>query len=139
MFGRRAVLVTVIALTVTAAAPASAATLRLKAPREIDRAENFRVVASGEGKPRKAYYLSVLYHDDDQGRCPRTLEREVTTNEHFTVFYLRKVVTDRDGRFEVNSRKIVGGEQKSRGRFCGYLTNKDGENKDRAVRRIAFT
>jgi hypothetical protein len=52
---------------------------------------------------------------------------------------LRKLTTDRDGQFEV-SRKIIGGDKKTTGRFCGYLTNEDGtRNKDRAVRRIDFT
>lgn len=121
------------------AVPASAATLHLKAPREIDRAEKFRVSASGKAKPQKAYYLSVLYQDDDQGRCARRLEKEVTTNEHAEIYYLRKVVTDQNGEFEL-SRKIVGGDRKTSGRFCGYLTNEDGtRNKDRAVRHIEFT
>ena len=122
-----------------AAVPASAATLHLKAPREIDRAENFRLRASGQAKPQRAYYLSVLYQDDDQGRCARRLEKEVTTNEHAQIYYLRKVITDQQGEFEL-SRKIVGGDRKTTGRFCGYLTNEDGtRNKDRAVRRISFT
>jgi hypothetical protein len=136
--GRRAAFVAVIVFTATAI-PASAATLHLKAPREIDRAEKFRVTASGAAKPQKAYYLSVLYQDDSQGRCERKLEKEVTTNQHAEIWYLRKVVTDQEGRFEV-SKKIVGGDKKSTGRFCGYLTNQDGtRNKDRAVRRIEFT
>ena len=134
----RAALAALTALIATAA-PASAATLDLKAPREIDRAERFRVTASGKGKPQKAYYLSVLYQDDSQGRCERKLEKEVTTNEHAEIYYLRKVITDQEGRFEI-SRKIVGGDRKTSGRFCGYLTNEDGtRNKDRAVRRIEFT
>jgi len=121
------------------AVPASAATLHLKAPKEIDRAEKFRLTVSGKAKPQKAYYLSVLFQDDNQGRCERKLEKEVTTNEHGEVYYLRKVMTDRDGLFEL-SKKLVGGDKKTTGRFCGYLTNEDGtRNKDRAVRRIAFT
>ena len=129
----------VVGLVLAVATTASAATLRLDAPREIDRAESFRVTASGTAKPDKAYYLSVLYHDDDQGRCARTVEKEVTRNEHFRVFYFRKVITDADGRFEITSRKISGGDRKTSGRFCGYLTNADGENKATAVRRIDFT
>jgi len=121
------------------AVPASAATLHLKAPREIDRAEKFRLEAFGHAKPQRTYYLSVLFQDDDQGRCERHLEKEVTMNHYGEVFYLRKVITDRDGEFEL-SRKVVGGDQKTTGRFCGYLTNEDGtRNKDRAVRRISFT
>jgi hypothetical protein len=121
------------------AVPASAATLHLKAPKAIDRAEKFRVEAFGKAKPQKAYYLSVLYQDDSQGRCERKLEKEVTTNKHGEIYYLRKVVTDQDGRFDITSRKIVGGDKRTTGRFCGYLTNEDGtKNKDRAVRRIAF-
>jgi len=135
--GHRAAAVAVISLV--AAAPASAATLHLQAPREIDRAEKFRVVAKGKAKPQRDYLLSVLYHDDDQGRCAPTVAKEVTRNEHFPVFYRRKVVTDAEGRFEVSSRRIVGGEKKTSGRFCGYLTNEDGENKDTVVRRIEFT
>ncbi len=138
MFGHRSGLVAVIALIATAA-PASAATLHLKAPREIDRAESFRIVAKGQAKPRRDYYVSVIYHDDDQGRCAPTVEKEVTRNEHFRIFYFRKVVTNGDGRFDITSRKIFGGERKTSGKFCGYLTNKDGENKDTAVRRIDFT
>lgn len=135
---RRAALAAVTAVVATAA-PASAATLHLKAPREIDRAEKFRLKAFGQAKPQRAYYLSVLYQDDSQGRCERKLEKEVTTNEHGEVFYLRKVMTDQEGRFEA-ARKIVGGDKKTTGRFCGYLTNEDGtRNKDRAVRRIDFT
>ena len=133
-----AALAAIAALIVTAA-PASAATLHLKAPREIDRAERFEVTASGTAKPQRAYYLSVLYQDDSQGRCERKLDKEVTTNLHAEIYYLRKVMTDQQGRFEL-SKKIVGGDKKSTGRFCGYLTNEDGtRNKDRAVRRISFT
>jgi len=135
--GHRAAAVAVISLV--AAAPASAATLHLQAPKEIDRAEKFRVIAKGKAKPQRDYLLSVLYHDDDQGRCAKTVAKEVTRNEHFAVFYLRKVVTDAEGRFKVRSRRIVGGEKKTSGKFCGYLTNDDGENKDRVVRRIEFT
>ena len=135
---RRAALAALTAVVATAA-PASAATLHLRAPREIDRAEKFRLKAFGQAKPQRAYYLSVLYQDDSQGRCERKLEKEVTTNEYGEVFYLRKVMTDAEGRFEA-SRKIVGGDKKTTGRFCGYLTNEDGtRNKDRAVRRIDFT
>ena len=135
---RRAALAALTAVVATAA-PASAATLHLKAPREIDRAEKFRLKAFGQAKPQRAYYLSVLFQDDSQGRCERKLEKEVTTNEHGEVYYLRKVITDAEGRFEA-SRKIVGGDKKTTGRFCGYLTNEDGtRNKDRAVRRIDFT
>jgi hypothetical protein len=136
--GRRTVLVVAVSF-VASAATASAATLHLDAPREIDRAEKFRVVATGKARPQRDYYLSVLYHDDDQGRCARTVAREITTNEHFAVFYRRKVVTGADGRFEVRSRRIFGGEKKASGRFCGYLTNEDGRNKDTVVRRITFT
>ena len=135
---RRAALAAVPAI-LAVAVPASAATLHLNAPREIDRAETFRMVASGEAKPQRAFYLSVLYQDDNQGRCARKLEKEVTTNLHGEVYYLRRVITDQEGRFEL-SRKIVGGDKKTTGRFCGYLTNEDGtRNKDRAVRHIAFT
>jgi hypothetical protein len=135
--GHRAAAVAVISLV--AAAPASAATLHLQAPKEIDRAEKFRVVAKGKAKPQRDYLLSVLYHDDDQGRCAPTVAKEVTRNEHFPVFYLGKVVTDAEGRFEVSSRRIVGGDKKASGKFCGYLTNEDGENKDTVARRIEFT
>jgi hypothetical protein len=135
---RRAALAALTAVVATAA-PASAATLHLKAPREIDRAEKFRLKAFGQAKPQRAYYLTVLFQDDSQGRCERKLEKEVTTNKYGEVFYLRRVMTDQDGRFEA-SRKIVGGDKKTTGRFCGYLTNEDGtRNKDRAVRRISFT
>ena len=135
---RRAALAAVAAILATAV-PASAATLHLKAPREIDRAEKFRLKAFGHAKPQRTYYLSVLFQDDSQGRCERHLEREVTTNHYGEVFYLRKVMTDAEGMFEA-SRKILGGDKKTTGRFCGYLTNEDGtRNKDRAVRRISFT
>ena len=136
--GHRAAAVAVISLIATAA-PASAATLHLQAPREIDRAEKFRVVAEGKAKPQRDYLLSVLYHDHNQGRCAPTVAKEVTRNEYGVVFYLRKVITDADGRFEVSSRRIVGGDKKTSGKFCGYLTNDDGENKDTVVRRIEFT
>ena len=135
----RAALAAFTAVLATAV-PASAATLHLKAPKEIDRAEKFRLEAFGKAKPQKAYYLSVLFQDDSQGRCERKLEKEVTTNEHGEIYYLRKVITDQDGRFAITSKKIVGGDKKTTGRFCGYLTNEDGtKNKDRAVRRISFT
>jgi 5-hydroxyisourate hydrolase-like protein (transthyretin family) len=137
---RRAALAAVALMaTLVPVAGASAATLHLKAPREIDRAEKFRVVAFGKAKPLKDYSLSVLYHDDNQGRCAPTVEKEVTRNQHFEVFYMRRVATDADGRFEVRSRKIVGGEKKASGKLCGYLTNSAGENKDTVVRRIEFT
>ncbi len=139
-FRRRTALVAVAVIAaVVPVAGASAATLRLKAPRETDRAEKFRVVAKGTAKPQRGYLLSVLYHDDDQGRCAPTVAKEVTRNEHFAVFYLRKVITDAEGRFEVRSRRITGGDRKTSGKFCGYLTNDDGENKDTVVRRITFT
>ena len=135
----RAALAAFTAVLATAV-PASAATLHLKAPKEIDRADKFRVEAFGKAKPQKAYYLSVLFQDDSQGRCERKLEKEVTTNEHGEIYYLRKVTTDQDGHFAITSKKIVGGDKKTTGRFCGYLTNEDGtKNKDRAVRRISFT
>jgi hypothetical protein len=137
VFGRRSTLLAVIALIATAA-PASAATLRLQAPKVIDRAETFRLVAFGKAAPQRDYSVSVIYHDDDQGRCGRTVDREVTRNEHSAVFLRRKVVTDAEGRFEL-SRKIFGGDRKTSGRFCGYLTNDDDENRDRVVRRIEFT
>ena len=135
---RRAALAALTAVVATAA-PASAATLHLRAPREIDRTETFRLKAFGQAKPQRAYHLTVLYQNDNQGRCERKLEKEVTTNRYGEVYYLRKVMTDQEGRFEV-SRKVVGGEKKQSGRFCGYLTNEDGtRNKDRVVRRIEFT
>ena len=137
MLGHRAALAAVIALI--GATPASAATLHLKAPKQIDRAEKFRVVALGKAKPQRDYLLSVLYHDDDQGRCGRTVAKEVTRNEYFPVFYLRKVVTDQEGRFKVRSRRIAGGDKKASGKFCGYLTNENGKNRDTVVRRIEFT
>ena len=138
MFGHRPALAALIALIATAA-PASAATLHLKAPKQVERADSFRVSAFGKAKPQHHYRLSVVYQDDDQGDCARTIAKEVTRNEHFAIFYLTKVVTDKDGRFEVTSQEIVGGDKKTSGRFCGYLTNKKGKNKDRVVRRIEFT
>ena len=131
----------VIAALLAAALPtagASAATLHLKAPREIERSEKFRVDAFGKAKPEKTYYLSVLYHDNDQGRCAPTVEKEVTRNQHAEIFYLRRIRTDAEGRF-TRSRNIVGGDRTTSGKFCGYLTNADGENKDTVVRRIDFT
>ena len=103
---RRAALTAVTAV-LALAVPASAATLHLKAPREIDRAEKFRLKAFGQAKPQRAYYLTVLFQDDSQGRCERKLEKEVTTNKYGEVFYLRRVMTDQNGEFEA-SRKIVG-------------------------------
>jgi hypothetical protein len=136
---RAAFVAAAVIATVVPVAGASAATLHLKAPKEIDRAEKFRVVAKGAAKPGKSYRVSVLYHDDDQGRCAPTVAKEVTRNQHFAVLYLRKVLTDQEGRFKIRSRKIVGGEKKTSGKFCGYLTNEDGDNKDTVVRRIEFT
>jgi len=137
---RAALIAAAVVATVVPVAGASAATLHLNAPKQIERAEKFRVVASGKAMPQRAYYLSVQYQDDSQGRCARRLEKQVTTNEHYEIYYLRKIVTDQDGRFEITSRKIFGGEKNSSGRFCGYLTNEDGKrNKDRVVRRIEFT
>lgn len=132
----------VVAAVIVGALPtaaASAATLHLQAPREVERSEKFRVLAFGKAKPEKAYYLSVLYHDNDQGRCARTVEKEVTRNQHYEIFYMRRIRTDAEGRFEQQSRNIFGGEKKASGKFCGYLTNADGENKDTVVRRIDFT
>ena len=131
----------VIAALIGAALPtaaASAATLHLQAPRSIDRAENFELRAFGKAKPLKQYRLSVLYHDNDQGRCAPTVEKEVTRNKHAEVFYLKRITTDADGHFE-RSRQIVGGDRATTGKFCGYLTNDDGDNKDTVVRRIEFT
>jgi len=125
--------------TLAPAAGASAATLHLTAPKEIDRSEKFKVTAFGKAKPQREYRLSVLYQDDDQGRCAPTVEKEVTRNQHYEIFYLRRISTDADGRFERRSRKIFGGVKASTGKFCGYLTNEDGENKDTAVRPIEFT
>ena len=101
--------------------------------------EKFRVVAFGKAKPVREYFLSVLYHDDNQGRCAPTVEKEVTRNKHYEIFYRREITTDADGRFEVTSRKIFGGEKRATGKFCGYVTNEDGENKDTVVRPIEFT
>ena len=131
----------VVAALVVAAIPASAAsaaTLHLQAPREVDRAEKFKVTAFGKAKPQRAYYLSVVYHDDDQGKCAPTVEKEVTRNEYAEIFYMRRITTDAGGSFE-RSRSIFGGDRRTSGKFCGYLTNADGENKDTVVRRIAFT
>ena len=132
----------VIAALIVAALPtaaASAATLHLKAPKEIERSEKFRAVAFGKAKPEKAYYLSVLYHDNNQGRCARTVEKEVTRNQHYEIFYMRRTRTDAEGRFERRSKSIFGGEKKASGKLCGYLTNADGKNKDTVVRRIDFS
>ena len=135
----RRVTAAVVAAAVIPAAAASAATIQLQAPREIDRAEKFRVVTSGQAKPRREYFVSVLYQDDSQGRCTRKLEKAVT-KKHYKVHYLRKVVTAGEGGFALTSRKLVGGEKKTSGRFCGYLTNEAGtKNKGRAARRVAFT
>jgi hypothetical protein len=136
---RGAALAAVAAIaTLAPAAGASAATLHLSAPKEIDRAEKFKITAFGKAKPNKQYVLSVLYHDDDQGRCAPTVEKEVTRNEHGEVFYLRRITTDAEGRFE-RSKRIVGGDRATTGKFCGYLTNEDGKSKDTVVRRIEFT
>ena len=137
---RRAALAAVAAIaTLAPAAGASAATLHLTAPKEIDRAERFKLTAFGKAKPLKQYRLSVLYHDDDQGRCAPTVEKEVTRNEHW-----RDLLPARGSRpmptgASSDSRKIVGGDRQTTGKFCGYLTNEDGENKDTVVRPIEFT
>ena len=137
---RGAALAAVAAIaTLAPAAGASAATLHLTAPKQVDRAEKFKVTAFGKAKPQRQYRLSVLYQDDDQGRCAPTVEKEVTRNEHYEIFYRRRITTDADGRFEVPSNKIFGGEKAATGKFCGYLTNEDGENKDTVVRPIEFT
>ena len=138
MFGHRAAVAAALA-SIAMAAPASAATLHLQAPKEVERSEKFRVHAFGKAKPQREYRVSVIYHDDDQGRCARTVEKEITRNAHYKIFYMREIMTDAEGRFALRSRKIVGGDRKTTGRLCGYLTNDDGENKDTVVRRIAFT
>ena len=135
---RNLVVAAVIAALVPTSA-ASAATLHLSAPKEIDRADQFQVTAFGKAKPQKTYYLSVLYHDDDQGRCAPTVEKEVTRNEHAEVFYQRRIRTDAEGRFEQQSKNLFGGDRQTTGKFCGYLTNADGVNKDTVVRAISFT
>ncbi|MGH2838498.1 MAG: hypothetical protein ACRDJY_09170 [Thermoleophilaceae bacterium] len=135
---RKLVVVSLLAAAIPTAS-ASAATLHLQAPREIDRAENFRVTAFGKAKPQKTYYLSVLYHDNDQGRCAPTVEKEVTRNEHAEIFYQRRIRTDAEGRFEQQSKNIFGGDRQTSGKFCGYLTNADSVNKDTVVRAISFT
>ena len=134
---RKLVIPALVAAALPAAA-ASAATVHLQAPKSIDRAEEFKLRAFGKAKPLKQYRLSVLYHDNDQGRCAPTVEKEVTRNKHAEIFYLRRITTDADGRFE-RSRRIVGGDRATSGKFCGYLTNDDGENKDTVVRAIEFT
>ena len=99
---RRAALAALTAVVATAA-PASAATLHLKAPREIDRAEKFRLKAFGQAKPQRAYHLSVLYQDDSQGRCERKLEKEVTTNEHGEVVSVSKIRGDEENAHDRDS------------------------------------
>ena len=138
-FWRRAALVAaaVIATAVPSGA-ASAATLHLRAPKQVDRADEFKLTAFGKAKPLRQYRLSVLYHDNDQGRCAPTVEKEVTRNKHAEILYLKRITTDADGRFE-RSRRIVGGDRATTGKFCGYLTNESGENKDTVVRPIEFT
>jgi hypothetical protein len=135
----RSVVIAAVIVAALPAAAASAATLHLRAPKQVERAEKFRVLAFGKAKPEKTYYLSVLYHDDDQGRCGRTVGKEVTRNQHYEIFYMRRIRTDAQGRFEKQSRNIFGGEREASGKFCGYLTNADGKNKDTAVRRIGFS
>ena len=134
---RKLVIPALVAAALPAAA-ASAATVHLQAPRSIDRAEEFKLRAFGKAKPLTQYRLSVLYHDKDQGRCAPTVEKEVTRNKHAEIFYLRRITTDADGHFE-RSRRIVGGDRATAGKFCGYLTNDDGENNDTVVRAIEFT
>ena len=98
------------------------------------RAEKFRVTAFGKAKPQRKYCLSVLYHDNDQGRCAPTVEKEVTRNEHAKIFDQRTIMTDAEGRFEQQSKNIFGGDRQTSGKLCGYLTNEDGVNKDTVVR-----
>jgi hypothetical protein len=119
-------------------AGASAATLTIKAPREIDHAEKFRVVAKGTARAHKDYFVSVIYHNDDQGPCDPTVNEEISNNTFYSVFYQYPVTTDGDGAYKATSRKIFGGIEVS-GRFCGYLNNPAGQNKATAVRRIEFT
>lgn len=138
---RRLPAVLVVGAMAAAAAPvadASAATLKLRAPSKIDQATKFRVTALGTGRRGKTYSLSVLYHNNDQGACAPTVGEEITQNRYFSVFYLYPVKADQDGRYKVKSRRIFGGA-KNKGKFCGYLTDKNGNLKDRVVRPIEFT
>jgi hypothetical protein len=132
------VAVAVVLATLVPAASASAAKIRIKAPDKIDQAEKFRVVAKGTGKPNKHYGVSVVYHNDDQGKCEPTVGEEITRNTYYSVLYLYPVTTDKDGKYKVTSRKIFGGAVNS-GKLCGYLTTKNGDTKATAVRHIEFT
>jgi hypothetical protein len=138
---RRFALALAAALLATAlpAAGASAATVRINAPSQIDRNEQFRVVTKGKAKKNREYFLSVIYHNDDQGACGADVYEELNTKQQwYVVHYQYPVTTDADGKYRIRSRKMFGGIQVT-GKICGYLMTSAGGTKATAVRSIAFT
>jgi hypothetical protein len=121
------------------AAGASAATLQIRAPSEVDHGQKFRVVTKGDARAQKDYFLSLIYHNDDQGSCGATVRDEVFgKSEYYVIFYQYPVTTDGDGEFSLRSRRIFGGIVVT-GKFCAYLVNSASASKATAVRSIAFT
>jgi hypothetical protein len=136
---RRVALVAAAALLATAvpAAGASAATLTIKAPSQIDHMERFRVVTKGKAKRNREYFLSVIYHNDDQGTCGADVYEELNTKQTYVVHYQYPVTTDADGKYRLRSRRIFGGIQVT-GKLCGYLMTSAGSTKATGIRSIAF-
>jgi hypothetical protein len=135
---RRFTLVVAAALLATAvpAAGASAATLTIKAPSQIGYTENFRVVTKGKAKANREYFVSVIYHNDDQGACGADVYDELN-RQRYVVHYQYPVRTDADGKYRIRSRKIFGGIQIT-GQLCGYLMTSAGGTKATGIRPIAF-
>jgi hypothetical protein len=138
---RRFPLVVAAALlaTIVPAAGASAATLTIQAPSQIDNTQKFRVVTKGKAKANRQYFLSLIYHNDDQGACGATVYDEINTKQAFyVVHYQYPVTTDADGKYRLRSRRIFGGTPVT-GKLCGYLMTSAGSTKATDIRSIAFT
>jgi len=137
---RRFPLVVVAALlaTVVPAAGASAATVTIRAPSQVNHMEKFRVVTKGKAKANREYFLSMIYHNDDQGTCGADVYEELTTKQTYVVHYQYPVTTNADGKYRLRSRRIFGGIQVT-GKLCGYLMTSAGATKATGVRSIAFT
>jgi hypothetical protein len=137
---RRFTLVVVAAALLAAAVPAagaSAATLTIKAPGEIDHMQKFPVVTKGKAKANREYFVSVIYHNDDQGACGADVYEELAKQQWYVVHYQYPVTTDADGKYRLRSRRIFGGIQVT-GKLCGYLMTSAGSTKATGVRSIAF-
>ena len=86
---------------------ASAATMKIKAPSQVATRE-FPVVTNGTAKKNREFFLSVIYHNDDQGTCGADVYEELNTKATYVVHY-QYPVTTRERKVRLRSRKIFGG------------------------------